>query len=52
MYYEKLILWSTAESIIQIKPFPGDFCMSDKNIDSNKLSKLLSLIIVSAFEDE
>ena len=48
-------LWSMTESLIQSKPFPKDFCMSDiivVYIDSNTWSMSLSLIIVSAFECE
>ena len=48
-YLEILIVWSTTQSLIQLKPFPISFGMFDTillSIDSNISSVLLSLIII------
>ena len=52
LYVEILTVRLMTESIIQLKPFPSDFCMFDivaLDIDSNTSSLLLSLKSLSAF---
>ena len=53
LYVEILTVRLMTESIIQLKPFPSDFCMFDivaLDIDSNTSSLLLSLKFLSAFK--